>query len=152
MNAATATTTDPATTTAATTNDLATTTATDLAAARELVRDYLETVWNQGRTDLADRYLAEDLAQHNPNLPDGRAALTAFVDGLRAQLPELRFDLRRLAADGDLVFAHSLFTAAPGDDGRAVIDVFRLEGGLIAEHWDLNEAVPATTASGRPAV
>ncbi|MEU6238073.1 nuclear transport factor 2 family protein [Kitasatospora sp. NPDC047058] len=145
---ATASGTTAATATADTTADAA----TDPATARALVRDYLETVWNQGRTDLADRYLAEGLAQHNPNLPDGRAALTEFIDGLRRQLPGLRFDLRRLAADGDLVFAHSLFTAAPGDEGRAVIDVFRIEGGLIAEHWDLNEAVPATTASGRPIV
>ncbi|MFC9326644.1 ester cyclase [Kitasatospora sp. NPDC057015] len=69
------------------------------AAARALVQDYLETLWNQGRTDLADRYLAEGLIRHNPDLPDGRAPLTAFVDGLRAQLPELRFELRRLAAE-----------------------------------------------------
>ncbi len=121
-------------------------------AAHELVRDYLETFWNQGRTDLADRYLAEDLLQHNPNLADGRAPLVAFVDGLRAQLPEARFDLRRLAAEGDLAFAHSHFTAGPGDPGRAVIDVFRIADGRIAEHWDLNEAVPETTASGRPVV
>src|SRR4051794_17101618 len=37
----------------------------------QLIRDYLELVWNQGRTDLADRFLADDLIQHNPNLPDG---------------------------------------------------------------------------------
>ena len=129
-----------------------TTTTTDATAARELVRDYLEQVWNQGRTDLAGQYLAADLLQHNPNLPDGLTPLTAFVDGLRAQLPELRFELRRLAADGDLVFAHSHFTAAPGDPGRAVVDVFRIAGGRIAEHWDLNEAVPESTASGRPIV
>ena len=125
---------------------------TDTAAARALVQDYLETFWNQGRTDLADRYLAEDLLQHNPNLPDGRAPLAEFVAGLRGQLPELRFELRRLAAEGDLVFAHSHFTAAPGDSGRSVVDVFRIADGLIAEHWDLDEAVPESTASGRPVV
>ncbi|MFD7984530.1 nuclear transport factor 2 family protein [Kitasatospora indigofera] len=125
---------------------------TDTAAARALVQDYLETFWNRGRTDLADRYLAEDLQQHNPNLPDGRAPLAEFVAGLRGRLPELRFELRRLAAEGDLVFAHSHFTAAPGDPGRAVVDVFRIADGLIAEHWDLDGAVPESTASGRPVV
>ncbi|GGV05787.1 hypothetical protein GCM10010495_17130 [Kitasatospora herbaricolor] len=125
---------------------------TDTAAARALVQDYLENFWNQGRTDLADRYLAADLQQHNPHLPDGRAPLAEFVAGLRGQLPELRFELRRLAAEGDLVFAHSHFTAAPGDPGRAVVDVFRIADGLIAEHWDLSEAVPESTASGRPVV
>ncbi|MCX5213076.1 nuclear transport factor 2 family protein [Kitasatospora sp. NBC_00240] len=80
------------------------------------------------------------------------APLAEFVAGLRGQLPELRFELRRLAAEGDLVFAHSHFTAAPGDPGRAVVDVFRIADGLIAEHWDLDEGVPESTASGRAIV
>lgn len=33
-----------------------------------------------------------------------------------------------------------------------VVDIFRIEDGLIAEHWDLNEEIPETTASGRPVV
>jgi predicted SnoaL-like aldol condensation-catalyzing enzyme len=127
-----------------------TTLTVDTAASTRLVRDYLEVVWNQGDTTAADRYIAEDLVQHNPNLPDGRRALVEFIQASREQLPDLHFDLRRTAAEGDLVFAHSLFRPAPGQAGLAVIDVFRIADGIIAEHWDLNEAVPETTASGRP--
>ncbi|KAB2383685.1 nuclear transport factor 2 family protein [Actinomadura montaniterrae] len=114
----------------------------------KLVRDYIEFVWNQGRTEEAERFLAKDLIQHNPNLPDGRKPLAEFIDGLREQLPAARFDIRRLAAEGDLVFVHSLFTAEPGHRGTAVVDVFRIEDGLIVEHWDLREDVPETTVSG----
>ena len=117
-----------------------------------LIRDYIELIWNQGRTDLADRFLAEDLVQHNPNLPNGRKPLVDFLDGFRQQLPEARFEIRRLAADGDLVFIHSLFTAHPGHRGVAVVDVFRIADGLIAEHWDLREDVPETTVSGNDIV
>jgi predicted SnoaL-like aldol condensation-catalyzing enzyme len=31
-----------------------------------------------------------------------------------------------------------------------VVDVFRIAGGLIVEHWDVREDVPETTASGNP--
>ncbi|MFB9629474.1 nuclear transport factor 2 family protein [Nonomuraea helvata] len=117
-----------------------------------LIRDYVELVWNQGRTDLAGRFLTEDLVQHNPNLPDGRKPLVDFIDGFRRQLPQARFEIRRLAAQDDLVFVHSLFTAEPGHRGVAVVDVFRLAGGLIAEHWDLREDVPETTVSGHAIV
>ncbi|WP_030167981.1 nuclear transport factor 2 family protein [Streptomyces sp. NRRL S-813] len=117
-----------------------------------LVRDYLETVWNQGRTEEADRFLAADLVQHNPNLPDGRAPLVDFVESLRKQLPELRFDIRRVAAQDDLVFVHSLCTQNAEDRGTAVVDVFRVADGLIVEHWDAKESVPETTASGHPIV
>ncbi|GAB3958644.1 ester cyclase [Actinoallomurus acanthiterrae] len=118
----------------------------------QLIRDYIELVWNQGRTEEAERFLAEDLIQHNPNLPNGRKPLVDFIDGLREQLPELHFDIRRTAAEGDLVFVHSLFTTQPGHRGVAVLDVFRVADGLIAEHWDLREDVPETTASGNPIV
>ncbi|MCX4749118.1 nuclear transport factor 2 family protein [Kitasatospora sp. NBC_01287] len=118
----------------------------------QLVADYLETVWNQGRTDLAATYIATDLQQHNPKLADGRTALAGLVDAIRGQLPQLRFELRRIAGEGDLVFAHSHFTPAPGALGMAVVDIFRIEDGLIAEHWDVSEEVPQDTASGRPTV
>ncbi|WP_433152591.1 nuclear transport factor 2 family protein [Actinomadura nitritigenes] len=114
----------------------------------QLVRDYIELVWNQGRTGEADRFLAENLIQHNPNLPDGRKPLVDFIGGLREQLPLARFGIRRVAAEGDLIFVHSLFTAHPEDRGTAVVDIFRIEDGLIAEHWDLREDVPETTVSG----
>jgi len=117
-----------------------------------VVRDYLEIIWNQGDTSAAERLIAENLIQHNPNLADGRQALVDFISGTRGQLPDLHFEVRRTAAEGDLVFAHSLFQPAPGQAGLAVIDVFRIQDGVIAEHWDLNEAVPETTASGRPVV
>ncbi|MFJ4652480.1 nuclear transport factor 2 family protein [Nocardia sp. NPDC088792] len=115
----------------------------------ELVTDFLDQVWNQGRTDLADRYVAADLIQHNPCLPDGREPLIQLIDGLRQRFPLARFLIRRMAAQGDLVFAHSLFTTGPDDRGIAVIDVFRIEHGLIAEHWDLRESVPDATVGGR---
>jgi predicted SnoaL-like aldol condensation-catalyzing enzyme len=118
----------------------------------QLVREYLEVLWNQGKTEAADRYLAANLIQHNPNLPDGRAPLVDYIEGARKQMPDMRFELRRMAAEGDIVFAHSLFTANGGAVAMAVVDVFRIADGLIAEHWDATETVPATTASGHDIV
>ncbi|MEU5385059.1 MULTISPECIES: nuclear transport factor 2 family protein [Kitasatospora] len=119
---------------------------------KQLVTQYLTTVWNDGETDEADRFLAEDLVQHNPNLPDGRKPVVEFVAGFKTQVPQGRFTIRRIAADQDLVFVHSHFTAQDGDRGMAVVDVFRIADGLIAEHWDVKENVPETTASGHPIV
>ena len=113
----------------------------------DIASDYLEYVWNQGRTDLAEKYVAEDLIQHNANLADGRAALVTFIEGARSQMPDMKFDVRRSAAEGDLVFVHSHFIPAPGQTGLSVIDVFRVSDGLIVEHWavrdDLRAMVPA---------
>lgn len=115
-------------------------------------REYLENVWNQGHTDLADKYLAADLIQHNPNLPDGRAPLVEFIDGFRKQFPEARFEVKRAAGSENLVFLHSHFRVNPADRGSVVIEVFRFEGGLIVEHWDARDEIPETTVSGHDVV
>ncbi|MYW67488.1 hypothetical protein GTY65_25970 [Streptomyces sp. SID8379] len=118
----------------------------------QLVRDYLENVWNEGQTDRADEYLAANLIQHNPHLPDGRTPLVDFIEGFRKQLPEARFEIRRVAADDGLVFVHSRFRPTPDARGTVVVDVFRIDDGRIVEHWDVREDVPESTASGHEVV
>ena len=117
-----------------------------------LVSDYLEQVWNEGRLDVAEKFLDAGLIQHNPNLPNGSAPLVDFIGALRTQLPSLRFDIRRVIADDDHAVVHSLFTTGTPGQEQAVVDIFRIEHGHIVEHWDAREEVPAKTASGNPIV
>jgi predicted SnoaL-like aldol condensation-catalyzing enzyme len=118
----------------------------------QLVRDYLEILWNQGRTESAADYVADDLIQHNPNLANGRGPLVDYIEGARKQMPDMRFDLKRTIAQGDLVVAHSLFTTGGGTVAMAVIDIVRIDNGTIVEHWDATENVPASTTSGNTIV
>jgi predicted SnoaL-like aldol condensation-catalyzing enzyme len=118
----------------------------------QLVRDYLEILWNQGRTESAADYVADDLIQHNPNLANGRGPLVDYIEGARKQMPDMRFDLKRTIAEGNLVVAHSLLTAGGGTVAMAVIDIVRIDNGTIVEHWDATENVPAGTTSGNAIV
>lgn len=117
-----------------------------------IVRAYLDTVWNRGDTGDAATLVAEDLVQHNPQLPDGREALLSYVAALRTRMPDLRFEVARTIADGDLVVAHSLLTGGGGALAMAVIDIYRIADGRIAEHWDAAQPVPEHTASGHPII
>jgi predicted SnoaL-like aldol condensation-catalyzing enzyme len=95
----------------------------------------------------ADDYVAEPYAQRWPQMPDGLEALRSAAPGLRG----FSWDLQRTAAQGDLVFTHSIVHGwAPGP--VVIVDVFRLESGRIVEHWDVvQDLVPAgSTAGGRP--
>jgi hypothetical protein len=52
-----------------------------------------------------------------------------------------------MVAEGDLVVVHSHLTLKPGDRGSAVVDIFRIENGKIAEHWDVLQEVPEKSAN-----
>ena len=96
-----------------------------------------------------DRYVAVDYQQHNPNIADGREAAVAWLLKMTTG-STVRMDIRRITVDGDYAVVHLHASQGPADPGHVIMNLFRLRDGIIQEHWDVTQAVPATTASGRP--
>jgi len=93
-------------------------------------------------TDAAIRYVSPDeYVQHNPN---GRNGRESFINGFAKYVESTayRCDIKRVVAEGDLVVVHSHCKEKPDDRGSAVVDIFRVEGNLIVEHWDVMQAIP----------
>jgi NADPH:quinone reductase-like Zn-dependent oxidoreductase/predicted SnoaL-like aldol condensation-catalyzing enzyme len=108
----------------------------------------MQDLFTRGDTAMVDRLVRPDYVQHNPLAPDGPDALKYFVASTRQQFPQAAFEPRRAIADGDLVLLHSHNVLVPGTPGMAAFDIFRFQDGKIAEHWDILQEVPATTAGG----
>jgi predicted SnoaL-like aldol condensation-catalyzing enzyme len=55
-------------------------------------------------------------------------------------------------AEGDYVIVHGRFTGTGRPVAWIAADVVRIEGGRLAEHWDVlqDEATEAESKSGRP--
>jgi len=119
-----------------------------LAANKRLVFDMWRSVVNAGQVDLADTMLREDYIQHSPVLPTGRAAFKQVFSALeRRAIPELVSPpLVTILAEGDLVvMALREELPQPGGEGRYTsthFNLFRVEGGQLAEHWHSVEAAP----------
>lgn len=88
-----------------------------------------------------DRFISPDYIQHNQMAEPGREGLKRFLDTIRAQTPDAVHDVKRAFVDGGHVTVHYHVRRWPGDAGWAVMDIFRLEDGLIAEHWDVMQDV-----------
>jgi predicted SnoaL-like aldol condensation-catalyzing enzyme len=120
----------------------------DLERNKEVVRAFYELAFNEKQPEEAvSRYVGSRYTQHNPMAADGPQAFVDFVKWYAGEHPELHVDIKRMIAEGDLVFTHSLITTSPDDRGTAAADIFRVENGKVVEHWDVLQPVPETAAN-----
>lgn len=92
-----------------------------------------------------------DYIQHNPAFETG---LEGLIANLQARPPAPKpppIDFVRVIAEDDLVMtlrrlpAQGERASLPGAE-LALVDIFRVQDGLVAEHWDYREQFPRGSA------
>ena len=121
--------------------------AADLEANKKVVVDFYEKALNQKDYDAAAKYFGPRYIQHNPLVPNGPDGLKALVTLLKEKFPNAHSEIKRVIAEGDLVVLHVHAVREPGQRGRAIVDIFRVEDGKIVEHWDVIQDVPEKAAN-----
>jgi len=119
----------------------------DPEANKKIVIDFYDKALNQKDYDAAAKHFGPRYIQHNPGVPDGAEGLKRLVALLKERFPNSRSEIKRVIAEGDLVVLHVHSVREPGQRGRAIVDIFRLENGKIVEHWDVIQDVPETAAN-----
>ncbi|RWY52461.1 nuclear transport factor 2 family protein [Mucilaginibacter gilvus] len=122
--------------------------ATQLSLNKKMVAEFYQEFFGDKNIGALDKYLAENYIQHNPALPDGREALRQGATLWFKGAPKTKIDIQHLAADGNFVYIH--LKSKMGDKVSSVIDIFRIENGKIAEHWDVIQDVPEKSANAHP--
>ena len=117
---------------------------------KKVVLDFYEKAINQKNFEAAAVHFGPRYTQHNPNAADGPEGLKAFLGFLREKFPASRSEVKRVFTDGDYVILHVHAMREPGTRGSAIVDIFKLEGGKIVEHWDVVQPIPekALNANG----
>ncbi len=109
---------------------------------KKLVRNFIEDVLVNGKMEkLAGYFDGDNYIQHNPQIGDGLSGLGSALEAMAKQGITMKFDkIHKVLGEGNFVLTVSEGTFA----GRptSFYDLFRVENGKVAEHWDTIETIP----------
>ncbi|MET8851934.1 nuclear transport factor 2 family protein [Amycolatopsis sp. NPDC004625] len=98
---------------------------------RTIVVTCLENLFVHKDFEAAKAALHPGFVTHSPGLPSGREA---FTDAVRnSPLAGATAEIEHVVAEDDLVVVHLHV------GGTAVVDILRVEDGLLVEHWDVKQ-------------
>ncbi|PZR65116.1 MAG: ester cyclase [Solirubrobacterales bacterium] len=130
---------------------------------KDLIVRSFDEVLSTGRLELADQlvhpgYVNHEAGEGGPGGPEGfRQTVTRLRDGF----PDLRFSVQDVIGEGDRVVVrgmfegthHGSFNGMPAT-GRRVsvqhIHIFRVQDGMVAEHWACRDDLGALRQLGVP--
>lgn len=120
-----------------------------LAANKDLVRRFVETVKNARKLDQLGEFFAGDYREHNETVASfgpGVVGYQRFLGHLFEAFPDDRLTIELITAEGDLVSYRATesgthrgeFLKIPATGRQATwteIQFFRISGGKVVEHW-----------------
>jgi predicted SnoaL-like aldol condensation-catalyzing enzyme len=114
-----------------------------------LVLEAFDTLFNKRDYVAAEKFWSPDYIQHSAHIPPGRDGLFNLV---KASPPSLKYNHALIMADGDFVMVHGKYSNTGLPANWIIVDIVRIEKGVLAEHWDViqDEATREQSKSGNP--
>lgn len=106
-----------------------------------LVREFYREFFNGHDVQSAEKYVREDYIQHNPGVGQGRQALMDAFAKKFQEHPEFRLEIQMIIVDGDRVIVHLHSVDPDGKPLSNVVDWYRVQDGMLAEHWDMIQPI-----------
>jgi predicted SnoaL-like aldol condensation-catalyzing enzyme len=109
---------------------------------KTLVRAFVDDILVAGKMDnLAGYFDGDNYLQHNPQIADGLSGLGAALEAMAKQGVTMKYDrIHKVLGEGNFVLVVS--EGSFGGRHTSFYDLFRVERGKIAEHWDTIETIP----------
>jgi predicted SnoaL-like aldol condensation-catalyzing enzyme len=116
---------------------------------KAIVREAFDTLFNKRDYVAAEGFWAAEYIQHSAHIPPGRDGLFGLIKALP---DEFTHELELIMGEGDLVLVRGRFSGHGQPAPWIVVDLVRMEDGLLKEHWDVveDEATREISASGLP--
>jgi predicted SnoaL-like aldol condensation-catalyzing enzyme/ketosteroid isomerase-like protein len=116
---------------------------------KALVLEAFDTLFNKRDYAAAERYWSPNYIQHSAHIAPGRDGLFNLIKSIP---PTLKYEPGIIVAENEFVIAHGRFSGHGRPRAWIAADIVRMEGGRLAEHWDVlqDEASKEESKSGLP--
>ena len=116
---------------------------------KKLVLEAFNTLFNKQDYAAAEKFWSPNYIQHSAHIPPGRDGLFNLI---KASPPSLKYEHGLITAEGDFVMVHGRYSNTGLPANWIIVDIVRIEEGILAEHWDViqDEATREQSKSGNP--
>jgi len=116
---------------------------------KAFVLEAFETLFNKKDFVAAEKFWSPNYIQHSAHIPQGRDGLFGLI---KSTPPEMKYENSLIMAEGDMLMLHGRFSGLGLPANWIVVDIVRIENGLVAEHWDViqDEVTREKSTSGLP--
>lgn len=119
---------------------------------KQIVLEFYKNAIGKADSAYASKVLTDKYIQHNPTVKSGKGGFLEMITFLK-QLPKPDKPSKpfmRVISEDDFVALH--FEVEFAGQKKTVLDLYRLDNGLIAEHWDAIKDSAPSTMNGNPEV
>jgi predicted SnoaL-like aldol condensation-catalyzing enzyme len=108
---------------------------------KALMKAYMDDLLHGRREKFSSYFDGNNYIQHNPWVADGLTGLVAGLQALAEQDLAVKYErVHQVLGEGDFVLVVS--AGSFGERPTSYYDLYRIQNGKIAEHWDALEAIP----------
>jgi predicted SnoaL-like aldol condensation-catalyzing enzyme len=115
---------------------------------KNIVQRALAGLIETGDVDTLASFLSDDFVHHRPDSTTStKAEWLAAIRAAQVPTAGMQVEIRHLLADGDHVVVHSRRSLPDPGPEVVVVDVLRIDDGLITEVWEIIEPVAHAPAN-----
>ncbi|MEU1260135.1 nuclear transport factor 2 family protein [Streptomyces chartreusis] len=115
---------------------------------KSMIQRALAELLETGSVEALEPLLSDGFVHHRPDSTSStKAEWLAAVQAALVPLADMQVEVDHLLADGDHVVLHSRRRLPDGGPEIVVVDIWRIEDGLVAECWEIIEPVAQAAAN-----
>ncbi len=115
---------------------------------KELLGAFADAVFVRKDLSAVDKFVRTDYVQHNPLVEQGAQGFRQFFSAWFAAVPDWRYTVKKIGVEGNDVWVFGTYAGTLEKDWLGIpasgqtyafdaVDIFRVEDGKLAEHWDV---------------